>query len=105
MKEIKIRRYNTIEDMNFNYNVLIYYKNKINLSSDIFKSLDSFVTYVRLIMEIEPYLSYKEIRRSYWALHRLLNDKCKDKYEDEREEYIIKALKSYVVKEYIKIAF
>lgn len=104
MKEIKIKRYNNIEEMNYNYNVLIYYKNKVNISSDIFKSLDSFASYASLIMEIDPVLGHKEIRRSYWALRRLISKKFKDVYENEGEEYIIKALRYYVITEYIKIA-
>lgn len=104
MKEIKIKRYNNIEEMNYNYNVLIYYKNKVNISSDIFKSLDSFASYVSLIMEMDPVLGHNEIRRNYWALRRLISKKFKDVYENEGEEYIIKALRYYVITEYIKIA-
>lgn len=110
MIEIKIRKYNTIEDMNFNYNVLIDYKNKVNISSDLYKSLDSFKSYVDLIMDMEPptlgykeipIVGYKEIRRSYWALLKLINDR----YKDDTEDYITKSLKMHVINEYIKIAF
>lgn len=109
MREIKIRRYNTIEDMNFNYNVLIDYKNKINISSDLYKTLDSFKAYVDLIIDVDPILgskeipiiSSKEIKRSYWALLKLLNDK----YKDDTEDYITKSLKMHVINKYIKIAF
>jgi hypothetical protein len=109
MREIKIKKYDTIEDMNFNYNVLIYYKNKISISSDLYKSLDSFKAYVDLILDMEPILDskeipivgYKEIRRSYWALLKLINDR----YKDNTEDYITKSLKMNVINEYIKIAF
>ena len=108
MREIKIKKYNTIEDMNFNYNVLIDYKNKINISSDLYKSLDSFKAYVDLIIDMDPIfdskeipiINSKEIRRSYWALIKLINDK----YKDDTEDYITKSLKMHVINNYLKIA-
>ena len=88
MKEIKIKKYNTIEDMNFNYNVLIEYKNKVNITKEQFDSINSYITYLELIKEYGIDIS-RERQRLYLELRKILGLHAMKDNIHYNEDYII----------------
>ena len=101
MKEIKIKKYNTIEDMNFNYNVLIEYKNRVNITKEQFDSINSYITYLELIKEYGIDIS-RERQRLYLELRKILGLHSMKDNIHYNEDYITKTLEIYIINNYIK---
>lgn len=101
MKEIKIKKYNTIEDMNFNYNVLIEYKNRVNITKEQFDSINSYITYLELIKEYGMDIN-REKHRLYLELCKILDLHAMKDNKYYNEDYITKTLEMYIINNYIK---
>lgn len=101
MREIKIKKYNTIEDMNFNYNVLIEYKNRVNITKEQFDSINSYITYLELIKEYGMDIS-RERHRLYLGLLKILDLHAMKDNKYYNEDYITKTLEIYIINNYIK---
>lgn len=101
MIEIKIKKYNTIEDMNFNYNVLIEYKSRVNITKEIFDSINSYIIYVELIKEYGIDIS-GEKHRLYLELRKILDLHAMKENKYYNEDYITKSLQMYSINNYIK---
>lgn len=104
MREIKIKKYNTIEEMNYNYNVLIDYKGKVNITKEQFDSLNSFNTYIDLIEEYYVNLNdlVREWNRNLWALRKIMDFHAKKVGMTDDKDYITSMLTKNVINDYIR---
>ena len=104
MTEIKIKKYNTIEEMNYNYNVLIEYKNKVNITKEQFDTLDSFNAYIELIEDYCTNLNEltREWNRNLYVLRKMLNAYTTKNGLDDDRDYKTNALYLNIINNYIR---